>query len=113
MLDYYLVPTNTEPDDLLFQSEKRFNWNMLSRSRANPCPINPGVENESAFRKASNDRSEVLMEVNSKGKSSIIGCTVQMNFRKKISDPSPMEDVSTIATGRICHDISTRGRHSS
>ena len=70
MTDYLLVPEITEEQDaLLFQGEKRFYFNRLSRSRSSKCVINPGIENKSSLLHKCNDRMALLMEINSKGKS--------------------------------------------
>ena len=71
-LGYLLVPKNKESDDLLFQAENRFNWNMLQRSRLNPDPIAPGVENESMLDKHSNNNSVLIFEINSAGKKLLV-----------------------------------------
>ena len=66
-LDYLLVPTEKEKDELLFQGEKRFNWNMLERSRLNPPRLDPGVENTSLLEYRSNDNAIFIFEVNAQG----------------------------------------------
>ena len=64
---YVLVPERKEDESQLFQAENKFNWNMLTRSRLNPNPIDPGVENVSMLTAKSNDRSELVFEINSQG----------------------------------------------
>ena len=67
-LDYILVPTEKSEDALLIQSEKRFNWNMLAKSRAEPGKVNPAVENRSTLLNKSNDHAALIFEINANGK---------------------------------------------
>ena len=70
-LSYMLVPSDKEDEGLLFQNEKRFNWNMLARSRASmeQITLNPGAENNSMLTKTACDGSIFIFEVNMQGKS--------------------------------------------
>ena len=67
-LEYVLVPTRKAADAALFQCEKRYNWDMLLRSRDKPKGLCPVVENKSMLRNKSNDRAAMVFEVNANGK---------------------------------------------
>ena len=67
-LDYILVPVTKVTDAALFQAEKRFHWNMLARSRENPCQIKPAIENKSIFSNKCNQNSAMIFEINANGK---------------------------------------------
>ena len=73
-LEYVLVPTKKAADAALFQCEKRYNWDMLHRSREKPKGICPVVENKSMLRNKSNDRAAMVFEVNANGKCVITEC---------------------------------------
>ena len=67
-LDYTLVPTQKEKDALLFQGEKRFDWNMLAKNRAKSSKNDFLMENKSILTNKSSDHSIMIFEINANGK---------------------------------------------
>ena len=96
MLNYMLVPTEHQHGDMLFQAEEHFDWDLLTKSRNKTSSLFPCIENKTTFLKKSQDRTEHIFEINSKGKLVIIPKLSKKWFRQKSVGPASMENVGAI-----------------